>query len=267
VAVPVAIGILGYFLNPFLAYRAVGLLFLLGVTLLGLWVGPIEVLLAALLSGLIWNFMFIPPRYTLSIGAPEDYMMFGMFLAAAIIIGHLTSRLRRNQWHSQQREARLQALYQLTREMASARSMDKVLRTAVEHLGAIFNAEVAVLIKQPDQQLVLHPGNTLVLDDKEKAVAEWVALNSRPAGLFTDTLPSARAFYLPLVAPEGTVGVLGLCPRQKQRASPELMTLAETFARQLAVGIEREQLHELALRTLRGASEGMGGGAGSRPDP
>jgi len=248
VAVPAAIGILGYFLNPFLAYRAIGLLFLLGVSVLGLLVGQIEVLLAAILSGLIWDFVFIPPRYTFSIGSPEDLMMFGMFLAAAIIIGHLTYRLRHIEWHTRLRETRLNALYQLTREIASAESMDKVLHTAVEHLGAIFDAEVAVLVKPPDQQLIPHAGNTLVMDDKEKAVAEWVALNSRPAGLFTDTLPSARAFYLPLVAPGGTVGVLGLCPRQKQRASPELMTLAETFARQLAVGIEREQLHELAQR-------------------
>ena len=72
---------------------------------------------------------------------------------------------------------------------------------------------------------------------KEKTVAEWVALTAWPAGLFTDTLPSARAFYLPLVAHQGTVGVLGLRPCQKKRTTPDLMTLAETFARQLAVGI------------------------------
>ena len=247
-AAPAAIGLLGYFLNPYLAYRAIGLLFLLGVAMLGLWVGQFEVLLAAIWSGLIWDFVFIPPRYTFSIGSTDDLMMFGMFLAVAVIIGHLAYRLRHVEWHTRLRETRLNALYQLTREIASAPSMDTVLRTAVEHLGAIFNAEVAVLVKQPDQELVPHAGDTLVLDDKEKAVAAWVALNGRPAGLFTDTLPSARAFYLPLVTSAGTVGVLGLCPRQHQRASPELMTLAETFARQLAVGIEREQLHELARR-------------------
>jgi two-component system sensor histidine kinase KdpD len=247
-AAPAAIGLLGWVLNPLLAYRAIGVLFLLGVTLLSLYVGPIEALLAALWSGLIWDFFFIPPPFTLDINAPEDYMMFGMFLAAAIIIGHLTSRLRHDQGHARQREARLNALYQLTREIASAPSLDRVLGTAVEHLGAMFNADVAVLVKELDQKLVPHAGNTLALDDKEKAVAEWVALNGQPAGLFTDTLPSARAFYLPLVTPEGTVGVLGLCPHQKHRASPELMTLAEAFARQLAVGIEREQLKETARR-------------------
>jgi two-component system sensor histidine kinase KdpD len=242
---PFVIALLGNALSRFLGYQSIGLVYLLGVSILGLFVGRYEALIAAVLSGLLWDYVFIPPRFTFAISKPEDYMMFGMFLVSAIIIGHLTSRLRENEQRMRLREARTTSLYLLAREIASAKSMDKVLDIAVEHLGRIFNAEVAVMVRQKDQQLKAHIGNTFVIDEKEKIVAEWVALHSQPAGLFTDTLPSARAFYLPLVASEGTVGVLALMPRKRQRTAPELMTLAETFARQLAVGIEREQFHEI----------------------
>jgi len=238
---PAAIALAGRLLSPLIGYRAIGMLFLLGVTFLGLFIGRAPVLLAALLSGLLWDFFFIPPHFTFSISQPEDIITLGIFLGVAFITGHLTTRLKNNERLLVMREQRITALYQLTKEIASATSIAKVMDTAVKQIGAIFDAEVAVLVKQPDQTLSAHSGNTFSMDDKEKTVAEWVALHSRPAGLFTDTLPSARAFYLPLVAHQGTVGVLGLRPCQKKRTTPDLMTLAETFARQLAVGIEREQ--------------------------
>lgn len=247
---PLLISIVGYMLNPIVGYRAVGFLFLITISILGLFVGRLAVLIAAILSSLLWDFLFIPPSYTFAIAGTEDYMMFGMFIITAIIIGHLTSRLRNNEQLIRLRETHTSALYQLTRKISSAESMDKVINLAVEHLGNIFNADIAVLVRRLGKALTPHDGNTFLLDEKERSVAEWVALNSRPAGLFTDTLSSAKAFYLPLVASQGTVGVIGLCPREQKRSSPELMTLAETFARQLAVGIEREQLNEIARNTL-----------------
>jgi len=249
-AAPLLISIIGYIINPIVAYRAVGFLFLITISILGLFVGRLAILIAAIMSSLLWDFLFIPPPYTFAISATEDYMMFGMFFISAVIIGHLTSRLRNNERLIRLRETHTNALYQLTRKISSAESMNKVITLAVEHLGKIFNADIAVIVRRFGKDLIPHNGNTFLLDDKEKGVADWVALNSRPAGLFTDTLSSAKAFYLPLVASQGTVGVLGLHPREQKRSSPELMTLAETFARQLAVGIERERLNEIARKTL-----------------
>ena len=274
---PLLISIIGYIINPIVAYRAVGFLFLITISIMGLFVGRLAILIAAILSSLLWDFIFIPPSYTFAISGTEDYMMFGMFIITAIIIGHLTSRLRNNEKLMRLREAHTNALYQLTRKISSAESMNKVITLAVEHLDKIFDADVAVFVKRSDKVLKPYKGDSFMFDDKEKgvlewatlhsrpdgifsdmlmldnkerSVAEWVALNSRPAGLFTDTLSSAKAFYLPLVASQGTVGVLGLYPREQKRSSPELMILAETFARQLAVGIEREQLNEIARKTL-----------------
>ena len=247
VASPAVIGVIGHLLNPVIGYRAVGLLLLAGVIILGLFAGQ-AAMLSAVLSGLIWDYFFIPPRYTFAIAGPENIILFGLYLGVALILGHLTTRLRNNQRILRLREQRITALYQLTKEIASAKSIEEVIAAAVRHLGAIFDAEVAVLVKQPDQQLSAFSGNTFVMDDKERSVAAWAALHSRPAGLFTDTLPSVRAFYLPLVAHGQTVGALGLRPRKQKRATPDLMALAETFAQQLAIGIEREQLNQPARK-------------------
>lgn len=42
-------------------------------------------LLAAFLSALLWNFIFIPPTFTFHISEPEDVLMFIMFFAVALV--------------------------------------------------------------------------------------------------------------------------------------------------------------------------------------
>lgn len=243
-------GIAGYLLNPILRYHTVGLIFLIAVVLLGLFVGRFTVLLGAILFGFIWNFFFIPPYYTFAISAPEDIMMFGMFLGAAMLIGNLTTRLRLNERHLRIREQRVTVLYQFTKDISSAKDMEIILNAAIEHIKSVFEAEVAIFVKDPVKGLASHKKNMFIPDEKEKSVAEWVSIHNRPAGQFTGTLPAASALYLPLVASKGTVGVLGLKLKHRRLEIPEFMALVETFARQLAMGIEREQLNDLARHTL-----------------
>ena len=60
------------------------------------------------------------------------------------------------------------------------------------------------------------------------------------------TLPGADAIYVPLVASERAVGVLGVRPERRQRLTPEQIHLLETFANQTALAIARAQLAEEA---------------------
>jgi len=50
--------------------------------------------MAATLSALIWNFLFIPPRFTLSVGTGEDRMMLLMYFIIAMINAVLTYKIR-----------------------------------------------------------------------------------------------------------------------------------------------------------------------------
>lgn len=83
----------------------------------------------------------------------------------------------------------------------------------------------------------------------ELGAAAWVFANNHPAGAGTDSLPGARALYLPLAASRGPVGVLGVAARDPGRfADPEQMHFLEAFANQLAVAVERARLADEAAR-------------------
>jgi two-component system sensor histidine kinase KdpD len=65
------------------------------------------------------------------------------------------------------------------------------------------------------------------------------------AGLGTDTLSFSEALYVPLLASQGTIGVLRLHPIQsKQLFTPEQMRLLEASAHQIALALEVDRLQE-----------------------
>ena len=234
-------------LLPYIGYRAAALLFLGVLAGLVLLVGRGPVLLAAALSALIWDWWFIPPQFTFYISALEDNLMLGMYFVVALVVGTLTARLQAQSRAVQRREQRSAALYALTRQIAGARTLDEVATIAVAHIGRALAAEVTVLMQQADGTLgAPHPASDFVLDAKELGVAQWVFENRRHAGRFTNTLPSATAYYLPLRAPGGVVGVLGLRWQRTERPAPEQFTLLEAFAGQTALIIERTQLDAAA---------------------
>jgi len=79
---------------PFIGYRAVGFIFLIGVLVVGSvsTIGP--VLFAAFVSVIAWNLFFIPPLYTFVISNPDDVILCVTYFVAAIITGLLTTKIR-----------------------------------------------------------------------------------------------------------------------------------------------------------------------------
>jgi two-component system sensor histidine kinase KdpD len=83
-----------WFLTPLTGYGAISLIFLLGVLLAGMVLNRGPVLLVAALSALSWNFLFIPPLFTLHIAKFEDALTFATYFIIAITVGSLTAQLK-----------------------------------------------------------------------------------------------------------------------------------------------------------------------------
>jgi two-component system sensor histidine kinase KdpD len=229
-------------------YLAVGLVYLLAVILLSVRVGRGPVLAAGVLSALLWDFLFIPPRFTFYIGKIEDAALFGTYFVVALVTGHLTSRIRAQAHQERRREERATALFELTRSLAEAQTLDEAVFAALRQADRLFAARSALLLRDHDGRLVPHFAGSYPLDEKEGGVADWVGQNRRPAGRGTDTLPGSGAFYLPLVRDDRAVGVLGVAAAPGVELSLAQRGLLEAFARQLAQSVEREHLREAGER-------------------
>jgi two-component system, OmpR family, sensor histidine kinase KdpD len=224
--------------------RVPGLVFLLAVVLVALKVGRGPVLLAGALSALAWNFFFLPPRLTFVIATLEDGVLFGLYFVVAIVLGQLVARIRTQEQAERRREERAVALYEFTRDLAEAASRDEVVWHLVSQVNRVFHAPVAVLLALNDT-LSAHPDGSLKLSAKELGVADWAFRQRKAAGRFTDNVPGAEAFHLPLVTERKAFGVLAvkLADRNLKLAQRDLL---ETFARQAALILDRVELRTAA---------------------
>ena len=170
-----------------------------------------------------------------------------------LVISRLTLRIRSQADAARLRERRTAALYSLSRELVHERGRDRISAIAVKHISEVFSCQVVVLVPDERGNLAI-PGTgprTFALDQRELGVAQWTFDHRERAGVGTDTLPGAKALYLPLVGSSRTVGVLGILPDPSVSSfDQEQVHVLESFANQTGMAIERAFLVEEAQRAL-----------------
>lgn len=93
----VAIALVLFALKMAMGYYIPALILMLLVSILAMLFDIVPVLIAAVLSALIWNFFFIPPIFTFHISKPEDLLMFSMYFVIALVNTVLTSKIRQQE--------------------------------------------------------------------------------------------------------------------------------------------------------------------------
>lgn len=241
-------------ISPHVGYQSISLIFLFIVSLLPLLkFKPGPIFLAAIMSALIWNYYFIPPYYTLRIDKIEDAMMFSMYFVIASVSGLLISRIRTQQILIKQRERRTLALYNLTRDLSSSKSLDEVTACATGHLKSTFHAEVFFMYSDNEKTLKPSPDNpgAAKIDDAEKNIAQIALLGSEKVGRFTKNVSSISPFtFMPLITNNRKYGVVGLLFPENCSIDSDTESLLDTFIVQISAAVEREYLTELAKSSL-----------------
>ncbi len=246
----ILISIFFFLVHEFVVYEIVafGLLILLSIMALFYGTGPI--LLAAFVSALIWDFFFIPPRFTINIAKPADMLMLVMFFIIALLNGVLTSRVRRQQKKISIREERTHALYQLTKDLSLLTGTVEVTRTAKDYIRRYFHFECSILLKDELNRLIPSgPEDSGVrLNENERSIADWVFKHSSKAGKYTDTLPSGRYTFYPLLGNSGIMGVVVV--NQQELFTQGEEQFWEAFTSQITGKYEREFLREAAKQAF-----------------
>jgi two-component system sensor histidine kinase KdpD len=175
------------------------------------------------------------------------------YFGAAVVTGTLTHRIRSREKMLRLREERTEILYEIVKAIAGSNSKDSFIDMVVRRASTLLNADCAVLLNDisGNLELVNTPGRWWIPEERELGVAKYSFANNRPAGWSTDTLPSADSLFLPLAGRTSTVGVFVFRPKTKTRLLPEDSNFLNTIVRQLAVGIERENLNEKSRIALQ----------------
>ena len=232
---------------PFFELANLVMVYLLGLVVVATRYGRGPSLVASILSVAALDFFFVPPVFTFAVSDVRYLFTFVVMLVVGLVTSSLAARIRTQAEAAHLREQRTAALYAMSRELASTRGVDMLLTIAMRHISEVFRSQVVVLLPGAGGALVCADGGQFALDSNELGVGKWVHEHHQPAGLGTSTLPGAAALYLPLQAPRGPVGVLGIRPADPHSLdAPDQLHQLETFANQTALAIERAQLADEA---------------------
>src|ERR1700720_1860906 len=222
-------------------YSAVALFYLLAVVLAGTRLRRWPTLFLAALSALLWNFLFVPPRFTFYIRQFQDIMMFCAYFVIALVVGHLATQLRAREQSERRREERATALYRLTRALAASRDLDEALPKVLLSIKNSFQADAAVWLRD-ESGLSQHPASAFSPSSKDESVAMWAFQRKQTAGKSTDTLPDAESLHIPLVTGDRAEGVLMV--RLASSLTIEQRELLDAFAAQLGLFVNKERALE-----------------------
>jgi two-component system sensor histidine kinase KdpD len=234
---------------PYFDLANIVMMFLLAIVLVAVRLGRGPAVMASFLSVAVFDFFFVPPRFSFAVSDVQYLLTFVVMLAVALVIGNLTAGLRFQAKVATFREERSRAVSEFARELSSLLDTPRVVEIATEFIEAQFRGTAAVL--PLDSHDALDSRALERVEGSEPGTARWALDNAKPAGLGTDTLAGSRCLYLPLIAPMRTRGVLVLHPASSRSLMiPEQRRQLETFAFLTALSLERVHYVEVAQQAL-----------------
>lgn len=250
-------------LSLYLDLANIVMFFLLTVVLVAVRLGRGPAVAATFVGIIAFDFFFVPPRFSFAVSYLQYLVTFAIMLAVSLITGHLTADLRYQARVASHRESRSRALYEFARELSGALQTEQIFESTRTFIQRTFRAQATLLLPDeaghlqppplaPGEESTVSPVSALEhLYKLDMGIAQWAFDHAISAGIGTDTLPGGSFFYLPLVAPMRTRGLLAIQPENRHwMLIPEQRRQLDTFATLAAIALERVHYIEIAQGAL-----------------
>jgi two-component system sensor histidine kinase KdpD len=209
--------------------------YLLSVVFAAFRYGRLDAILAAFFGVAALNFLFVPPRYTLSVENSDYGFTLLALLIVSLVVSGLAARLRAEAAQARLREGRAKEMHALAEALAEAGGPDDLALRGAQAMRAAFG-DASVLL--PDVQGVL-----AVTAGLDANAAKWVLAQGVAIGPATGYWPELPRWYVPL---PGDAGALGIASVPAAVRSPgemeEDLAHLQAIARQVGLALQREQL-------------------------
>lgn len=240
-------------LDPHVSMAVLAMVYLTAVLLVSYTVSFATSTVTAVLAVLALNFLFVPPRGTLTVHATENLLTLAALLGVSLAVSTLATRLRNAVQTAQLREQRARSLQLLASQLADLDDTDRIVEAAQDTLQKATGARVVVGLLEAGG--LRFPGTrehdapvpgTVAHDALKHCSAKGEALGpgTRRWGELAD-------WYVPLCAGAQCMGALTL-PASTE--SDEVRQHAQAVADLLAGALKRAH-HAAAALQARSESE------------
>lgn len=175
-------------------------------------------LIAAVLYILLFNFLFIEPRFTLLVYDPNYLVTYFVTIIAALITGSLAARLKSIAWESAENAYQAKVLLDTSDQLQKASSSEEMVKITCTQLSSLLNRDVVYYRIGPDGSIIPAGKETgsaehrtpEVISESDREAVQWTSENGHHAGAFTNHYSDSAYRYLSIFAGERKYGVLGI---------------------------------------------------------
>jgi len=234
------------------------MLFLLQVVVSALWLGRGPAIVCAVSGILLFDVLFVPPRFSLTVHDAKYVVTFIVMLLVALVISYLASTLRQQMLEALLREKQTRALYEFASRLTGVLSRDALIDILREFVRDQINGELLLLLLTDDEKLVA------VVDDARLDATDLIAAQAafhRTGIVETHSLCCGErsGLFVSLVGATRRRGVLGvILPHRDHDLIGSLKPLVQAACAIAVTALERLHFVEVAnVAEQRMAAERM----------
>lgn len=189
-----AASLLCAWLDARISLTSQAMIFLLAVVFAAYRLRWQDSVLCAVLAVMGFNYLFVPPRYSLAVEGPQNMIALAVMLLIGLVISHLAERQRGEALQARRNEKRARQLQALSAALTDAHTPLQVRLLGQEALDSAFAGPVVIALRQSDGALDLPADLSQgVFDGLHACMREAAVL-----GPGTGRWPGLNAWYLPL---------------------------------------------------------------------
>ncbi len=219
--------------------------------------GYIYGITGSIISVFFHNYFFMEPYNAFQFLRKENAITFFAMLITALITSTMTHRIKTEAELAEEREQRIEVLYEINKKLLVTRGLENIVRLTGEYITKLLGRSVILYTSDPIQGsagtvVSVQDDNTYerLQSEKERSVAHWVFKNQKRAGAGTDTFMDAGAYYIPVISQGNVLGVIGVSCYNAKLLGHSNRAFLRRIGSLVAMALERQHLSDEQRKIL-----------------
>ena len=159
---------------------------------------------AAVLYILLFNFLFIDPRFSFLVYDPEYMVTYLVSIIAAVITGNISSKMKQSTLQARMNAHQAQVLLNASEQLQRAEDTSKIAQITSAQLGQLLSRQILFFEKKEDA-----PAPEFRDQETQQAYG-WASAHSQRAGWGTRHFPASEYQFLAVRTGNGVYGIVGV---------------------------------------------------------
>lgn len=136
-----------FYSNP-QRYQNIGIIILIFFTINAFFSSPLTIFITTIVGTYLWNYLFIPPRFSLYISEISDWLILMACFIVSLIVGFLTFRLKNKEKILLLNENRLNLLYFFSSQLHKISGISSKIQFVKEKIKSELNLEASIICEE-----------------------------------------------------------------------------------------------------------------------